>query len=130
MTTVLTLAAMPPLDQEGVSRSCESLFFAQFRQDTEILERRRVDGHAFATGIADCAISRYILPSEYAPLFFSIAVLVAVDLAPHRWPWLSADQFPAYIRAHSFSTFIYHAGIDPKKRQGCASGFSRNCAWQ
>ena len=80
--------------------------------------------------IAACAVSGEIPPFEFAPVLFLIAFLVAVDRAQHRWPWLSDDQFPAYICAHFFSTFVYHGGIDPKKRQGCASGFGRNCAWQ
>jgi len=33
-----------------IYRFGESLFFAQFPQDTEILERRRVAGYTFATG--------------------------------------------------------------------------------
>src|SRR5438270_4711783 len=45
-----SLALMPSLDQKGSPGSGESLFFAQFREDAEILERGRVTGYAFATG--------------------------------------------------------------------------------
>ncbi len=45
-----TLAVISPLDGRGVTSFRESLFFAQFRQDAEILERGRVAGDAFATG--------------------------------------------------------------------------------
>jgi hypothetical protein len=46
----LILAVISPLDGRGVTSFRKSLFFAQFRQDAEILERRRVAGYAFATG--------------------------------------------------------------------------------
>ena len=48
--TTLTLAVMSPLDGRGVTSFRKSFFFAQFRQDAEILERGRVTGYAFATG--------------------------------------------------------------------------------
>ena len=41
---------MLPLNRKVVTGFRESFLFAQFRQDTEILERRRVAGYTFATG--------------------------------------------------------------------------------
>ena len=48
MTTVSRLTFRRHL--EGRSRVSLLLFFAQFRQDTKILEGRRVAGHGFAAG--------------------------------------------------------------------------------
>ena len=48
--TTLTLAVMSPLDGRGVTSFRKSFFFAQFRQDAEILEGRRVAGNVLATG--------------------------------------------------------------------------------
>ena len=45
-----TLSRSSAIDRKGITRSAKSFLFAQFRQDTKILESRRVAGHGFAAG--------------------------------------------------------------------------------
>src|SRR6266571_5915251 len=64
--------------------------------------------------IATRAITRKIVPFEFAPVLLFVTLLVAVNAAQHCRPRASNDQFSADVRSDFVSFFIDNCRVDPK----------------